>query len=60
MKNKNTLTLELFNVVEKGQSNEPVFLDSHGVFVDSTATYAIKDIKKQIQKVKKYFKNTIS
>ena len=52
MKNKNTLTLELFNVVEKGQSNEPVFLDSHGVFVDSTATYAIKDIKKHLKNLK--------
>tara|TARA_Y100000588_G_scaffold307293_1_gene331367 strand:- start:8887 stop:10680 length:1794 start_codon:yes stop_codon:yes gene_type:complete len=52
MKNKNTLTLELFNVVEKGQSQEPVFIDSHGVFVDSTAVYAIKDIKKHLKNLK--------
>tara|TARA_Y100000034_G_scaffold135247_1_gene206364 strand:- start:12697 stop:14490 length:1794 start_codon:yes stop_codon:yes gene_type:complete len=52
MKNKNTLTLELFNVVEKGQSQEPIFLDSHGVFVDSTAVYAIKDIKKHLKNLK--------
>lgn len=52
MKNKNTLTLELFNVVEKGQSKEPVFLDSHGVFVDSTAAYAIKDIKQHLKDLK--------
>lgn len=49
MKNKNTLTLELFNVVEKGQSKDPVFLENHGVFIDSTATYAINDIKKYLQ-----------
>ena len=52
MKNKNTLTLELFNVVEKGQSKDPVFLENHGVFIDSTATYAIKDIKEYLQNLK--------
>lgn len=52
MKNQNLLTLELFNSVVTGSENEPVFIENHGVFVDSKAAHALEDIKSYLHTLK--------
>ena len=53
MKNtKNQISLKLFNTVVSKENSTPQFISSHGVFVDSSASWAISDIKSHLKSLK--------